>query len=219
MRKSEIKIAEEVGCCVASVSKWLRLSDIQTRSISEANKGRKLSTEQIENMSISRIGTGNPMYGRKLSPETRTLLSSIRKGKKHSDEWCENISKALTGNPNVGVCGRVGPLAPGWRGGKSFEPYCYLFNESFKEYIRDKFNRKCYICGQDETENVKRLSVHHIDYNKNSICNGKSWAFVPLCKTCHNYTIGNRHYWFNRLISYYIENKDINIFSYGIWCW
>ena len=189
------------------------------QKMSDAHKGKKFNQEQRRHMSEAKKGINNPMYGRHLSEGTKHKLSEIRKKIPRSKKWCENISKALTGNPNVGVCGRIGPLSPTWRGGKSFEPYCHLFNESFKEYIREKFNRKCYICGRDETDNGKHLSVHHIDYNKNSICNGKAWAFVPLCKTCHNYTIGNRYYWFNRLICYYIENKDINIYNYGIWCW
>lgn len=194
-------------------------SNESKQKISDANKGRIRTQEQRKRLSESKMGPNNPMYGKHLSPETKELLSDIRKKIPRSEEWCKNISKALTGNPNVGVRGRIGPLSPSWKGGISFDPYCPKFNYSFKEFIREKFDRKCYVCGILECYNGKKLSVHHIDYNKNSICNGKTWAFVPLCKTCHNHTIGNRYYWFNRLICYYVENKDINMFDYGIWCW
>jgi hypothetical protein len=98
-----------------------------------------------------------------------------------------------------------------WKGGKSFESYCFKFNERFKEYIREKFNRKCFICGKTEEENKRRLCVHHVDYNKNSICNGKEWAFVSLCTYHHNKTNFDRWYWFNLLIYYWINNEEINI--------
>jgi hypothetical protein len=95
-----------------------------------------------------------------------------------------------------------------WRGGIS-KKYCNKFNKKFKEYIRYKFNNRCYICGKND--NKRRLSIHHIDYNKNSICNGKEWAFVPLCTSCHVKTNNNRWYWFNLLINYWAMNSDILI--------
>ena len=96
-----------------------------------------------------------------------------------------------------------------WKGGITEQKYCYKFNNSFKEYIRDKFNRTCYICGKTEDELDRKLAVHHIDYNKSSICNGKEFAFVPLCHSCHAKTNGNRWYWFNLLINYWLDKYEI----------
>ena len=31
-----------------------------------------------------------------------------------------------------------------------------------------------------------RLSVHHIDEDKEQGCNGKEWKLVPLCMKCHS---------------------------------
>lgn len=104
-----------------------------------------------------------------------------------------------------------------WKGGISFKPYCTKFNKNFKNIIRRKFKNKCFICGKNDNRN---LYVHHIDYNKNSICNGNEWAFIPLCGSCHSKTNFNRWYWFNLFINYWIINDDINfggeynIFSY-----
>ncbi len=100
-------------------------------------------------------------------------------------------------------------LNPNWKGGISEQNYCYKFNESFKEHIREKFNRTCYICGKSEENLNKKLCVHHIDYNKNAICNGKEFAFVPLCHSCHSKTNGNRWYWFNLLINYWLDKYEI----------
>ncbi len=74
---------------------------------------------------------------------------------------------------------------PGWKGGISFEPYCEKFNEAKKEEIRNNYDRKCLVCAKTEIENGRKLSVHHIDYDKEQGCNGKKWFLVPLCIT-HN---------------------------------
>lgn len=103
-----------------------------------------------------------------------------------------------------------------WLGGISFGSYCPKFNKKFKEHIRDKFHRKCFDCGKTESENGKKLAVHHIDYNKNSICNGNEWAFVPLCAKHHAESNFNRWYWFSRLIHYWAMNPDIN-FNLQFW--
>lgn len=100
-------------------------------------------------------------------------------------------------------------LNPAWKGGITEQKYCYKFNDQFKEYIREKFNRTCYICGKTEDELNRKLAVHHIDYNKSSICNGKEFAFVPLCHSCHAKTNGNRYHWFNLLINYWLDKYEI----------
>lgn len=89
---------------------------------------------------------------------------------------------------------------PQWRGGEHIN-YCHKFNKTFKEKIRTKFNNRCFECGVLESD--KHHHIHHIDYNKNSICNGKEWAFIPLCIKCHNKTHSNRWYWFNKYINYW----------------
>ncbi len=81
---------------------------------------------------------------------------------------------------------------PNWKGGISFAPYCEKFNNRKKEEIRNQYNRQCYICGKNEKDNITktnkiiRLSVHHIDGDKEQGCNGKQWKLIPLCMHCHN---------------------------------
>lgn len=43
------------------------------------------------------------------------------------------------------------------------------------------------MCGLSEEENVgqRKLSVHHVDMNKDQGCNGHKWKLVPLCTSCH----------------------------------
>lgn len=91
----------------------------------------------------------------------------------------------------------VGENHPNWRGGLSYEPYCQLFNNEFKERVREFFGRRCVECGA--SENGKRLSVHHVVYDKEACCNEgeavENRLFVPLCASCHTRTNHNRDYW------------------------
>jgi hypothetical protein len=103
-----------------------------------------------------------------------------------------------------------GELSPTWNGGSSFLPYCAEFNNVFKEYIRNKFNRKCFICSKSEEENGRKLDVHHITYNKSDSCNYDG-PFVPVCRS-HNLMFNkNKWYWFNLLINYWLDNPNIHL--------
>ena len=63
--------------------------------------------------------------------------------------------------------------------------YCEKFDNACRERIRNKYNRVCFYCGKDEYTNNAKLSVHHLDMNKDQGCNGHEWRLVPLCRTCH----------------------------------
>lgn len=90
---------------------------------------------------------------------------------------------------------KIGEDSPNWRGGVSFEPYCYKFNDVLKEKIRDAFDRKCVVCGISESECMSdmqkagkrpcKLHVHHIGSDKTQGCNGTEFNLVPLCASCH----------------------------------
>ena len=84
---------------------------------------------------------------------------------------------------------------PNWQGGKTFEPYCYKFNDIFKEKIRNKFSRKCFMCDNGEKENVRKLCVHHVSYYKECMCDEVECYFVPLCMKCHAKTGHDRNVW------------------------
>jgi len=84
---------------------------------------------------------------------------------------------------------------PNWNGGSSFEPYCEKFNKEFKERVRAFFDFKCVLCGMDESENGKNLSVHHVHYDKSSCCSSAPQMFVTLCIRCHLKTNHTREKW------------------------
>lgn len=93
-----------------------------------------------------------------------------------------------------------GENASNWNGGSSFEPYCPKFDEKFKESIREKFGRVCFLCPTTEEENGKKLSVHHINYNKDCLCDDSDCRFVPLCMRCHGKTNHDREHWENLIM-------------------
>lgn len=90
---------------------------------------------------------------------------------------------------------QIGEKNPNWRGGISFEPYCPKFNEEFKERVRNFFDRTCQICGKPEKDDIRRLHVHHVNYEKMVCCNDTPPLFIPLCSSCHIKTNFNRGYW------------------------
>lgn len=92
-----------------------------------------------------------------------------------------------------------------WQGGISNLPYCYLFNNEFKERNREFFNRTCMLCDKTEAEIIEdmivrgkrpcKLHIHHITYNKNTCCDNTAPLFVSLCISCNNKVNANREYW------------------------
>ena len=74
--------------------------------------------------------------------------------------------------------------------------YGKKWNESLKEYIRERDGRKCQIknCGITELENGRHLSIHHIDFDK---LNCHSNNLISLCLGCHLAKAHgkNRNYW------------------------
>ena len=167
-----------------------------SKGIPAWNKGKTgiYSEETIKRMSDGHKGLSTWNKGK-----PRTWYCSGFSGHSHSIDTKTKMSEDRTGSGNSN-----------WRGGLSYEPYCYKFNGIFKESIRSKFNRTCFNCGITEEEYMinkatkQRLYIHHIDYNKNDLCNGKSWAFIPLCPSCHSKTNFNRWYWFNKYVYYWI---------------
>jgi hypothetical protein len=136
-----------------------------------------------------------------LSEETIGRMRDAKEGKTLSEEHRKKIGDALKGK-------YTGENCPSWKGGISFEPYCHKFNHSFKKSIRDKFGRKCFICNKTEKDNGERLSVHHVSYNKECMCNGVECEFVPTCRSCNSILNSSRDLW---------ERLIINVLNYEGW--
>jgi hypothetical protein len=195
-KRTSNDIALELGTTYTTVIKVLRELNIEVRS-SNVNK-HMYHCKKI----LDKIDDFDWMWCQYIDKNR-----SLREIGQELDVKGDTIQRALT---RLGITLKeydksywmTGCRNPQWRGGDSTE-YCYKFNTKFKEQVRNKFNRKCFECNKIDV--IKKHHVHHIDYNKNSICNGKEWAFVPLCAKCHNKTHINRWYWFNKYIYYWLE--------------
>lgn len=179
--------------------------------------GAKTVSESVQ------VKRSKSLTGRTLSPETKykcgngsrdRVQTEEEKEKRRqsnilacTDEVKKRISDAISGEKHYN-----------WQGGISYEPYCKKFNEKFKESIRKKFNRVCFICGCTEKENGCKLDVHHVSYNKLCLCDGIVCEFAALCKSCHTKTNRNRDYW-ERYIMKKLEldgRKFISKFKQGV---
>lgn len=101
-------------------------------------------------------------------------------------------------------CGQQGISIRDFKGFLTDQKYCKLFNETFKELIRNRFHRECYLCSK--LEGKRKLSVHHVNYDKNCLC-GSSCEFVPLCQSCHCKTNHNRQTWEDLIMCYLFPNR------------
>jgi len=198
---------------------WLgkQLPEYVKEKISEACKGRIITEETKKKISLATKGKNNPLYGkhhseetkRKISEaskkrhynrgekaywygkspsvETRLKISLANKGKVRSKEAKERYSKSKIGNT-----WNKGKGNWNWQGGKSFEEYTINFNKELKELIRQRDNYQCQLCGMPECENIKKLCVHHIDYDKKNCLPSN---LISLCRSCHTKTNHDRGYW------------------------
>jgi len=180
-------------------------SEESRKKKSIALTGLKRSEEEIKKSADAR-------RGRRTTPETKQKLSVSHKKENLSAETIEKMAKAKRGHRasnetrELMSATRKGENNPCWRGGISFYPYCDKFDNTCRERVRDEFGRKCLNCDLQESENLtktgvkKRLSVHHIYYDKQEGCNGKDMFLAPLCLKCHNKTTtGNREHWMQDL--------------------
>ena len=149
-------------------------------------KDKYHSEETRKKMSVSsenrfKIKTNHPMYRRHHTEETKLKMSKARMGKPNSNK------------------GKPCPATSGinhwnWQGGISFEPYNFDFNKELKELIRQRDNYQCQLCGMPECENIRKLDIHHIDYDKEN-CSPDN--LITLCRKCNSKVNFNRNYWTN----------------------
>jgi hypothetical protein len=169
-------------------------------------------------------GDKNPFYGKHHTKETKEKLAEISRNHRHSPEALEKlriagfkrkqtpgarakVAKARMGNKHgLGTrrtpetrmkqsIAQQGERGSNWRGGLSFEPYCPKFNEDLRRRIRAFFDHRCVACGKTTEENIRKLSCHHVEYNKQACCDGKPVQFAALCTTHHLKTNSDRERW------------------------
>jgi len=134
-------------------------------------------------------GKMGKVWNEGLTKETSNKVRDV--ALKHSKTKRERLAKGLIKYPS-------GENSHSWLGGKSFEPYNYKFNKEFKNLVRLRDNFCCMNCGISEQKSIllrnRKLSIHHIDYDKLNTC---LMNCITLCATCNNKSNFNRNYWTN----------------------
>lgn len=76
---------------------------------------------------------------------------------------------------------QMGENNPNWQGGLSFEPYCPIWKDvSYKEFIKYRDGNIC--LNPHCLKNYKKLTVHHVDYDKKN-CGHTN--LITLCPSCN----------------------------------
>lgn len=155
-----------------SAMKGKNLSKEVKEKISEAHKGKKLTKEHKRKISIGTKGI-------KKSCEVRRRISKALKGRKFSEKTKKKM-KENHADFNL-------DKHPRWKGGKSFEPYCLNWTKKYKNEIKERDGNMCLnpVCMKIQ----KKLSVHHIDYNKKN-CGPNN--LITLCSSCNSRANSNR---------------------------
>lgn len=131
-------------------------------------KGKTFSAGHRKRLSDSHKGLPSGNKGKKASIETREKQRQAHLGK-------------FTGSNN-----------PNWRGGISNSPYSFDFDDELKELVRQRDKYLCQFCGKSQEENDKKLSVHHIDYDKQ---NSNPKNLITLCSSCNSEVNFDREVW------------------------
>lgn len=76
-----------------------------------------------------------------------------------------------------------------WKGGISFEPYCFDWTKDLKKFIKQRDDYKCINPDCWGTDDV--LSIHHINYNKKS-CGPDN--LITLCRSCNSRANSDREW-------------------------
>jgi len=141
---------------------------------------------------------GNAL-GKKWSKKSREKLSLSKKKQPISVKQLE-YWKSMKGTPAIKFTKEIrnkisnalmGDKNPSWCGGHTIQ-YGKEFTSELKNIIRKRDNYICLICGIEEINCRRNLSIHHIDYNK---YNNKYNNLISLCDSCHMKTNFNRKRW------------------------
>lgn len=184
------EIGEKYGIGSWNVRRLLKTYEIPTRNISEAHlkQGiKKISKEELKKMYIDE-GMAPVKIGEKIGVTGTTITRWLRE----YEIPLRNNSEAQLNADNGGEKCHL------YIDGRSKEnsPYCEKWTHNLRERCRDFFYRICQNCGKTEVEQMedqknrgkpqKRLSVHHVFYNKNTCCDNSERLILPLCASCHD---------------------------------
>lgn len=163
---------------------------LHSEAISRALKDKPKSIEHRKHLSEAR---------KNLSPESLKNIKIAAKKRFENPEYRKNHS-----NANLK---RVESLLGGfWYGNIRYHDnlYCEKWTSDLRERVRAYFGYTCFECGTPQGN--RKLSIHHVHYNKKTCCDGSPHDLVPLCPECHTKTNFNREYWEDHFVEMLYAN-------------
>jgi len=184
--------------------------------------GRSLKLYLCKDCGI-KISVGSGLYGNGRCRACKSIQHSHEMtgsksnfyidGRKHRKYFCIDCKKSICyttakiGSGKCRPCSKIGnihsietkkkmSISAGGTGVLNIKPkYGPGFCNTLKNFIRNRDNFQCQLCGLSQEENGKGLDVHHKNYNKldNSFNN-----LISLCTPCHTKTNSNRPLWLRR---------------------
>lgn len=209
-RKFILRIAREVRHCICGCGESFVCKITSSKRYIQAhvNRGRagywtgkKRSEKTLKKMWKGRdkflTKYGSPRKGKYHTKEAKRKISKNRLGKgmgpKYTEEMKQKMQELHLGmkNPAYGRK-RLGADSNNWKGGISFDPYPIGWTDILKESIRQRDGYKCQLCDKTQKQEGRKLSVHHIDYDKDNL---DPTNLISLCKVCNSKVNGNRIAW------------------------
>ena len=193
---SQQEIADDIGVGLSFISLLMKKYGIKTQTLSRyGNRFVKPSKEELEQMYF-----GDMMSQQEIGDYLGIIQQTIL-------DWFKlyGIKSRTYSEARIGKF--TGENHPNWKGGISGRKYCYKFNNKFREAVRERDDYTCQLCGYEQKLDGRRLSIHHIHYDKENCYPD----VVTLCCSCNSRVNGDRDYW-----EEYFENQLI---ERGLFCW
>lgn len=179
-------VCKEFGMCGQSV--WERLARLKI-----IDKDKWDDNQLAILRTAYSVGKNEPINLNDLSRNIGKIKSNVCRKARELGLTCYNRTRTEEVKKHLSdMC--QGSNAPNWQGGISFEPYTPEFNTRIKDFIRMRDNYTCRLCGIKQDLLPKKLSCHHIDYDKKN-CHPTN--LISLCVSCHTKTEHKRAYYTN----------------------
>lgn len=150
--------------------------------------------KQIKAMRLANFGNKYSLGRKQSENEKKKRVKTLR-----LTGYYQRLSEELTN--------RTGKQALHYINGLGNEPYPIEFNGKLKEKIRERDNYQCQKCGKLEISEPRKLTVHHIDYDKNNCLQGN---LITLCNKCNVSVGSNRVHW-RKFFQRKLKNKERKI--------
>jgi len=206
-RKNPIPIAKYCECGCGQLAKpgnrfikdhgrrGIKCTKRQRKNISDGHKGQvawnKGKNDIYSEEALKKMGDGRRgkiPWNKGLTKETDPRVKQYgkssgesRRGVSLSDNHVKKIKESLPRGLDHWA----------WKEGSSnlSRHYVRSFTNELKELIRIRDNYRCQLCGMPESENIRKLDIHHIDYKRKNCLPSN---LISLCRSCHMKTNKNR---------------------------